>query len=52
MHTVEVTTGFRQATFTADGLVLNGERLLIFGLNCSPTPEWRHPNDYRPATPS
>ena len=32
-HTLEVTTGFRQATFTADGLYLNGERLQIFGLN-------------------
>jgi beta-galactosidase len=32
-HTVEVTIGFRQATFTLDGFYLNGERLQIFGLN-------------------
>jgi beta-galactosidase len=32
-HTVEVTTGFRQATFELDGFYLNGERLQIFGLN-------------------
>ncbi|HWF56411.1 MAG TPA: glycoside hydrolase family 2 TIM barrel-domain containing protein [Solirubrobacteraceae bacterium] len=32
-HTVEVATGFRQATFEVDGFFLNGERLQIFGLN-------------------
>jgi beta-galactosidase len=32
-HTLTVTTGFRQATFTVGGLMLNGERLQIFGLN-------------------
>jgi beta-galactosidase len=32
-HTVEVSTGFRQATFELDGFYLNGERLQIFGLN-------------------
>ena len=32
-HTVEVTTGFRQATFELDGFYLNGERFEIFGLN-------------------
>ncbi|HEY5316888.1 MAG TPA: glycoside hydrolase family 2 TIM barrel-domain containing protein, partial [Solirubrobacteraceae bacterium] len=32
-HTLEVTTGFRQATFQVDGFYLNGERLEIFGLN-------------------
>ena len=32
-HTVEVTTGFREATFTTEGFFLNGERLQIFGLN-------------------
>jgi beta-galactosidase len=32
-HTVEVTTGFRQATFEVDGFYLNGARLQIFGLN-------------------
>jgi beta-galactosidase len=32
-HTLEVTTGFRQATFEVDGFYLNGERLQIFGLN-------------------
>jgi beta-galactosidase len=32
-HTVNVTTGFRQATFELDGFYLNGERLEIFGLN-------------------
>ena len=32
-HTVEVTTGFRQAVFELDGFYLNGQRLQIFGLN-------------------
>ncbi len=32
-HTVGVRTGFRQATFAADGFHLNGKRLEIFGLN-------------------
>jgi beta-galactosidase len=32
-HSVEVATGFRQATFEVDGFYLNGERLQIFGLN-------------------
>ena len=32
-HTVEVTTGFRQAQFEVDGFYLNGERFQIFGLN-------------------
>jgi beta-galactosidase len=32
-HTVDVTTGFREATFTTEGFFLNGERLQIFGLN-------------------
>jgi beta-galactosidase len=32
-HTVEVTMGFRQASFELDGFYLNGERLQIFGLN-------------------
>jgi beta-galactosidase len=32
-HTVEVTTGFRQASFEPGGFFLNGERLQIFGLN-------------------
>lgn len=32
-HTVEVTTGFRQAVFELDGFYLNGSRLEIFGLN-------------------
>jgi beta-galactosidase len=32
-HTVQVNTGFRQATFEAGGFYLNGERLKIFGLN-------------------
>jgi beta-galactosidase len=32
-HTVQLTTGFRQATFEVDGFYLNGERLEIFGLN-------------------
>jgi beta-galactosidase len=32
-HTVDVTTGFRDATFTTEGFILNGERLQIFGLN-------------------
>ncbi len=32
-HTVEVTTGFRQASFELDGFYLNGERFQIFGLN-------------------
>jgi beta-galactosidase len=32
-HTVDVTTGFRQATFEVDGFYLNGQRLQIFGLN-------------------
>jgi beta-galactosidase len=32
-HIVEVTTGFRQASFELDGFYLNGERLQIFGLN-------------------
>jgi len=32
-YTLDVTTGFRQATFTADGLYLNGQRVQIFGLN-------------------
>jgi beta-galactosidase len=32
-HVVEVTTGFREATFEVDGFYLNGERLMIFGLN-------------------
>ncbi len=32
-HVYEVTTGFRQVLFAADGFYLNGERLAIFGLN-------------------
>jgi beta-galactosidase len=32
-HTVEVATGFRQASFEVDGFYLNGERFQIFGLN-------------------
>ncbi|MDQ6778859.1 MAG: hypothetical protein M3071_22140, partial [Actinomycetota bacterium] len=32
-HTLDVTTGFRLATFTAGGFYLNGQRLQIFGLN-------------------
>ncbi|MDQ6834937.1 MAG: hypothetical protein M3016_02010 [Actinomycetota bacterium] len=32
-HSMAVTTGFRQATFQADGFYLNGHRLEIFGLN-------------------
>ena len=32
-HTLEVTTGFRQANFAVDGFYLNGQRLQIFGLN-------------------
>ncbi len=32
-HTLDVTTGFREATFMPDGFYLNGERLEIFGLN-------------------
>ncbi len=32
-HTVDVTTGFREAVFRVDGFYLNGERLKIFGLN-------------------
>jgi beta-galactosidase len=32
-HTVEVTTGFREADFRTDGFYLNGERFTIFGLN-------------------
>ena len=32
-HTLEVTIGFRQATFETDGFYLNGQRLQIFGLN-------------------
>jgi beta-galactosidase len=32
-HTVQATTGFRQATFELDGFYLNGERFEIFGLN-------------------
>jgi beta-galactosidase len=32
-HTVNVTTGFREATFQTSGFYLNGERLEIFGLN-------------------
>jgi beta-galactosidase len=32
-HSVEVTMGFRQASFELDGFYLNGERLQIFGLN-------------------
>jgi beta-galactosidase len=32
-HSVEVSTGFRQATFTTGGFYLNGRRLQIFGLN-------------------
>jgi beta-galactosidase len=32
-HDVTVRTGFRQATFQADGFYLNGERLPVFGLN-------------------
>jgi beta-galactosidase len=32
-HTVNITTGFRQAVFQPDGFYLNGERLEIFGLN-------------------
>jgi beta-galactosidase len=32
-HTVDLTTGFRQASFELDGFYLNGERLQIFGLN-------------------
>jgi beta-galactosidase len=32
-HTVEVNTGFREATFEDGGFYLNGERLEIFGLN-------------------
>ena len=32
-HTVDVSTGFRQAVFQPDGFYLNGKRLEIFGLN-------------------
>jgi beta-galactosidase len=32
-HTLQVNTGFREATFQIDGLYLNGQRLEIFGLN-------------------
>ena len=32
-HVYEVTTGFREAVFAADGFYLNGERQPIFGLN-------------------
>ena len=32
-HTVEVNTGFREATFELDGFYLNGQRFEIFGLN-------------------
>ncbi len=32
-HTVELRTGFRQATFELDGFYLNGERLQIAGLS-------------------
>jgi beta-galactosidase len=32
-HTVEITTGFRQATFETGGFYLNGQRLQIFGIN-------------------
>ena len=32
-YALEVTTGFREATFEVDGFYLNGERLQIFGLN-------------------
>ena len=32
-HSVEVTTGFRQATFELGRVLLNGDRLQIFGLN-------------------
>jgi beta-galactosidase len=32
-HTVQVSTGFREATFTTSGFALNGQRLQIFGLN-------------------
>ncbi len=32
-HIIEVTTGFRQATFEVGGFYLNGERIQIFGLN-------------------
>ena len=32
-HTVEVNTGFREASFEDGGFYLNGERLEIFGLN-------------------
>jgi len=32
-HTVEVTTGFREALFRPEGFYLNGERFVIFGLN-------------------
>lgn len=33
MHSLEVTTGFRQAEFRVDGFYLNGSRRDIFGLN-------------------
>jgi len=32
-HTLEVNTGFRQASFEVDGFFLNGQRLQLFGLN-------------------
>jgi beta-galactosidase len=32
-HTVQVNTGFREASFELDGFYLNGQRLEIFGLN-------------------
>jgi beta-galactosidase len=32
-HVYDVTTGFREAVFTTDGLYLNGDRQPIFGLN-------------------
>jgi beta-galactosidase len=32
-HTLDTSTGFRQATFTAAGFYLNGQRLQIVGLN-------------------
>jgi beta-galactosidase len=32
-HTVSVPTGFRDTQFTPDGFFLNGERLILFGVN-------------------
>jgi beta-galactosidase len=32
-HTLQVTTGFREATFELDGFYLNGSRFEIFGIN-------------------